>query len=176
MFVQSLHSAYLINLIQVSFRLAVWSVCIIRISLSMLFYLSVLWSLLVNPAGNSSRNSRMKYWEKVWNLFKVDNSDTRTTSVFLKVTVRQIEKPLINDCLRVSKISWKFCIPTIYNFAVIYPWNLLFFEKVPYILTVSIVFSFINKILRLNNLKTRIAVNATISVFVICVQAIIYCL
>ena len=37
-------------------------------------------------------------------------------------------------------------------------------------------FLFINKKLRLNNLKTRIAVNAKISVFVICVEAIIYLL
>ena len=53
----------------------------------------------------------------------------------------QIEKALINDRLRVSKVSWKFCIPTIYNFAVIYPWNLPFPEKVAYFLTVSIVVS-----------------------------------
>ena len=38
-----------------------------------------------------------------------------------KGAVMQIEKALINDRLRVSKVSWKFCIPTIYNFAVIYP-------------------------------------------------------
>ena len=37
-------------------------------------------------------------------------------------------------------------------------------------------FLFIIKNLRLNNLKTRIAVNAKISVFVICVEAIIYLL
>ena len=33
----------------------------------------------------------------------------------------QIEKALINDDLRVSKVSRKFCIPTIFDFAVIYP-------------------------------------------------------
>ena len=33
----------------------------------------------------------------------------------------QIEKALINDHLRVSKASSKFRIPTIHNFAVIYP-------------------------------------------------------
>ena len=37
-------------------------------------------------------------------------------------------------------------------------------------------FLFINKTLRLNNLKTRAAMNAKISVFVICVEAIIYLL
>ena len=47
----------------------------------------------------------------------------------IKGTVMQIEYALINDCLHVSKVSWKFCTPTIYNFAVIYPWNLLFFKK-----------------------------------------------
>ena len=40
--------------------------------------------------------------------------------------VMQIEKARIDDRLRVSKVSWKFRIPTIYNFAVINPWNLLF--------------------------------------------------
>ena len=44
----------------------------------------------------------------------------------IKGTVRQIEKALINDRLHVSKVSWKFRIPTIYDFAVIYLWNLLF--------------------------------------------------
>ena len=53
----------------------------------------------------------------------------------------QIEKALINDRLRVSKVSWKFCIPAIFNFAVIYQWNVLFSEKVAFFLTVSIVFS-----------------------------------
>ena len=61
--------------------------------------------------------------------------------MFLKVAVMQIEKALINDHLHVSKISWKFRMPTIYNFAVIYPWNLLFLKKVAYFFTVSIVFS-----------------------------------
>ena len=36
-------------------------------------------------------------------------------------TVVQIEKALINDRLRVSKVSWKFRIPTIHHFTVIYP-------------------------------------------------------
>ena len=46
-----------------------------------------------------------------------------------------------------------------------------------YFLEVSIVlFLFINKALRLNNIKTRTAMDAKISVFVICVKAIIYLL
>ena len=43
--------------------------------------------------------------------------------------VMQIEKALINDRLRVSKVSWKFRIPTIYNFAGIHPWSLLFLKR-----------------------------------------------
>ena len=39
---------------------------------------------------------------------------------FLKIHKMQIEKALINDRLRVSKVSIKFRIPTIYNFVVIY--------------------------------------------------------
>ena len=42
-----------------------------------------------------------------------------------KGTVMQIEKALINDLLRVSKVSLKFRIRTIYNFEVISPRNLL---------------------------------------------------
>ena len=59
----------------------------------------------------------------------------------VKGTAMQIEKALINDRLRVSKVSRKFHISTIYNFAVIYTWNLVFSEKVAYFLTVSIVIS-----------------------------------
>ena len=50
---------------------------------------------------------------------------------FIKGIVMQIDR------LRVSKVSRKFCIPTIHNFAV----NLLFSEKVAYFLSVPIVFS-----------------------------------
>ena len=41
-------------------------------------------------------------------------------SLTVKGTVMQIEKALINDLLRVPEVSWKFGIPTIYNFALIY--------------------------------------------------------
>ena len=43
-----------------------------------------------------------------------------------------------NERSRISKVSWKFRIPTIY---IIYPWNLLFPWKVACFLTISIVFS-----------------------------------
>ena len=44
----------------------------------------------------------------------------------IKGTVMQIEKALINEYLRVSKAFLKFGVQTIYNFALIYPRNLLF--------------------------------------------------
>ena len=43
-----------------------------------------------------------------------------------KTTVMQSEKALTNDRVSVLKVSREFRIPTIYNFAVIYPCNLLF--------------------------------------------------
>ena len=46
--------------------------------------------------------------------------------MFHKVLVTQIEKALINDRLRVSKMSGKIRIPTLYAFAVIYLQNLIF--------------------------------------------------
>ena len=48
------------------------------------------------------------------------------TCIYIKGAVMRIEKALINDRLRVSKVSWKFRIPTISNFAVIYPWKLIY--------------------------------------------------
>ena len=59
----------------------------------------------------------------------------------IKDTVMQMEKALINDRLLVWKVSWKFRILTLYIFNLIYPWNLIFSEKLAYFLTVSIVFS-----------------------------------
>ena len=48
------------------------------------------------------------------------------------------------------------------------------FKKETYFWTVSIVFSVYKQNFMLNNVKTRTVMNATISVFVICVKAIIY--
>ena len=50
-----------------------------------------------------------------------------------------------NKWSRVLKVSWKFRIPTVYNFAVIYMRNLLFSYKVAYFLTMYIVFSVYEK-------------------------------
>ena len=49
----------------------------------------------------------------------------------------QNEKALINEHLRISRVPWKFRIPTIYDFVVTYPWNFSY----SYFLTVCIVFS-----------------------------------
>ena len=46
--------------------------------------------------------------------------------IAIKGTIMQIEEGLRNDRLNVSKVYWKFRIPTVYNFAVIYSWNLPF--------------------------------------------------
>ena len=63
---------------------------------------------------------------------------------------------------------------TIYNFAVIYPWNLLFSLKVAFFLIVYILSClFIIKTSRFNKLKTRAAINVKISVFVSYVEVII---
>ena len=59
----------------------------------------------------------------------------------IKCTVMQTEKALINDRVCVSKMSWKFRIPTIYDFAVIYPWNLVFSQKVAHFLKAWKIFS-----------------------------------
>ena len=88
----------------------------------------------------------------------------------------QTEEALINDCLRDSKVSWKFRIPTINNFLIIYMWTLLFSYKIAYFLTVSFLFSVYKQNLRLNNLKTKTAINTKTSVFVICAEAMIYLL
>ena len=87
----------------------------------------------------------------------------------------QIEKAQIHDHLGDSKASWKFHIPTIYNFVVIYPWNLLFSQQRSLLFS-SFNFVFIIKALRLNNSKTGMSMNAKISVFVVCVESIIYLL
>ena len=73
----------------------------------------------------------------------------------LKVTVMYSENALVNNRLCVSKISWKFRISTIFNFAVIYLWNLLFSQN----FTVQ----------KLEQLWIK-----KILVFVICVEVIIY--
>ena len=93
---------------------------------------------------------RLLLWEIFKKMFKTAN---------FKVTVMQIEKALIEDRLRVSKTSWKFCVPTAFNFAVIYLWNLLLLSwKVAYFIKVFLLpFLFVNKTLRFSNLKCRIA-------------------
>ena len=71
----------------------------------------------------------------------MENITLSAYSFDLKGTFMYIEEALINNCLRVSKVSWTFRIPTVYNFVVIYFWNLQFLKKLAYFLTVSIVFS-----------------------------------
>ena len=94
-----------------------------------------------------------------------------------KGTVMQIEKTLINDHLRVSKVSWKFHILAIYNFVIIYPMKFaIFLKSILLFNSFYCLFCFTKKPLRLNNLKTRTAMNAKVLVFVVCVEAITYLL
>ena len=77
----------------------------------------------------------------------------------------QIEKTQTNDHLRVPKVvpkvSWKFCTPSTYSFAVICPWNLLVsLKSSQFFNDFYCLFLFINKTLQLNKLKTRTAMNA----------------
>ena len=66
--------------------------------------------LMVVPTNESKE--KIKIYEELWSK--------------IREVKMQIEKALINDRLRVSKISWTFHVSTIYSFAVIYLWNLLF--------------------------------------------------
>ena len=53
----------------------------------------------------------------------LDNVKECRSLMAVKGTVMQTEKVLVNDCLHVSKVSWKFCIPIFFNFAVISPYT-----------------------------------------------------
>ena len=86
------------------------------------------WTILILLPLNTRINYeqlfqdlQMKYVSKFVGRNLSARKNAHKHSTFIKVTVMQIE-----NRLRVSKISWKFRIPTIYNFAVIYPWNLQF--------------------------------------------------
>ena len=76
-----------------------------------------------------------------------------------------------------QKYHENFAFQLICNFAVIsLPMKFVSFVKSSLLLTIFVFFLFVNKTLRLNNLKTRTAMNAKISVFVICAEVIIYLL
>ena len=73
-------------------------------------------------AGNVNLHHK---WVFSKELFRVSSQSLQIFKVFgglkFKGTVMQIEKAQINDHLRVSKVSGESRIPTICNFAVIYP-------------------------------------------------------
>ena len=93
-----------------------------------------------------------------------------------KVIVMEIEKALINDHLRFSKVSWKLRIPAIYNFCSNLLLKFAFFLKSSVLFKYLLSFLFINKTLKFDNLKIWTSMNAKVSVFVICVEATIYLL
>ena len=76
-----------------------------------------------------------------WFLHNCLRANAKKFHHFFKVQSCKLKEALINDRLLALKVSWKFRIPTINNFAVTYPWNLPFSWKVAYFLTVSSVFS-----------------------------------
>ena len=81
-------------------------------------------------------------------------------------TLLKVIQVLIDDRLRVSNFSCKFCVPTIDNFAVIYlPMKFAIFLKSRLLF---------NSLYCLLCFKTRIAISVKFWVFAICVEAIIY--
>ena len=58
----------------------------------------------LEPLGYTYKAYYLKKWKK------------ETSLQNFKSTVIKIDKALINDRLHDSKVSWKFRIPTIYNF------------------------------------------------------------
>ena len=90
------------------------------------------WQILVTflttscPKSKSFKNNRYMFNKSI--LRCLYSSILIIKSLFsyyllfcFKGTVMQILKALINDRYRVSKVLRRFCIPTVYSFAVIYP-------------------------------------------------------
>ena len=78
---------------------------------------------------NTRIRSKIKakaHWDKFAKKLTIKMVTQCVKFVSVKTTIMQIEKAKINDCPCVWKVFWKFRIPAIYNFAVIYPWNLLY--------------------------------------------------
>ena len=65
------------------------------------------------------KNRPLDFWPKYF-------GEVDLVLLVLKMQPCRLKKTLINDRFLVSKESWNFHIPTVYNFALIYPWNLLF--------------------------------------------------
>ena len=65
-------------------------------------------------------------FSSLYSFLHVDIPHEILDSTFLKGSVIQIQKALINNQLRAWKVSRKFYIPNNYNFAAMYPWNWLF--------------------------------------------------
>ena len=79
---------------------------------------------------NFTRDSLLQSWTCLWPQKNLDLELTYylsdLTIKWFKDTVMQIEKAQVNDRLSVLKVSWKFRILIMYNFALFYLWNLLF--------------------------------------------------
>ena len=101
----------------------------------------VYWQIFQNLKAKKKKLRWQRDYKDFWT-FQLVNSEMDTHKLLFwksktmwhktqkfrcfKGTGMQIEKAQINDRLGLSKVSWKFYILTIYNFAVTCPWNLLF--------------------------------------------------
>ena len=105
-------------------------------------------NVVINFTGNYLATFTLNYWKTKWKIlleklkevtaaklhplnkpvpsFIVDSPSKLDKGTVSKGTVMQIEKSLINDRLCVSKVSWTFHIPIIYDLGLIYQWNFLF--------------------------------------------------
>ena len=93
----------------------------------------------------------------------------------LKCTVMQAKKSLINGGLRVWSVSCEFRVPAIYNFI---SWT---FMKFTFLVKSSLLFNTFyclfrleTNSLQLSNLKTKKAMNAKFSEFIIQVKTVIF--
>ena len=86
------------------------------------------WFLFYHLSWNAFTVAALtcEYFFKNKDFFNTINQLCKENEEILKGTVMQIEKALNSDHVCLSKVYGKLCIPTIYTFTVVYPWNLLF--------------------------------------------------
>ena len=91
---------------------------------------SGLQSIALNLAHNKNKlNKALVYWSRDTLNFDFLKECRNNFSIRFKGTVMQTENAVINDLLRVSKVSYTFLTSTFYNFAVILPVKFAVFLK-----------------------------------------------
>ena len=86
------------------------------------------WGIFKNTFYTEKTSASETLIKRLWNWYTNEYAFFIVKPRFKGIVI-QTETALINNRLRVSKVSWKFRISNIYNFAVIYPWNLFFSFK-----------------------------------------------